>query len=195
MTIPIGYCEVWFRFDLTGDVEPMYTHLAYSTLEPPTQTVIDAGFTAFVTAFKPFFSPSMLLSGGHVLIGNDGGAIRWESSITPVVGTGSANCLPQNSAYLLKKQSALGGRKNRGRMYLPCPPESNIGDAGTVNTSIITAINAAAVGLTVGGAIVNAFDFLGGPVILHEAAIDDPTPVTDLVTDRYIATQRRRLRR
>jgi len=195
MGIPIGACEIWFAYTVTGDNETMYTHLAYDTTDVFTQAKVDAGFTAWQTAFKSLAPPDCTLVGGHVLAGNDGGSIRWDSSIAPVLGTGTGNASPPNCAYLVKKSGELGGRRNRGRMYIPCIPEGNVTSAGLLAGSVITAVNTACAGLNVGGSVHTAFNILGFPQILHETGSQTPSKVVDLSCQQKIATQRRRLRR
>lgn len=195
MPIPVGNCEVWFQYQIVGDNEPMYTHLAYSMTDSPDQAAVDAGFTAFQNLFKTITTNDSVLVGGHILVGSDPGTVRWESSLTPVVGTVSGVNVPQNTAFLVRKQTELGGRRNRGRMYIPGVPESWCTGAGVVPIGNVTTINTVVSALTVGGSIVTAFGFLGGPVLLHQSDSQTPTAVVDLQCQRVVATQRRRLRR
>lgn len=195
MPIPVGACEVWFQYQIVGDNEPMYTHLAYDTTTVPTQSAIDAGFTAWQTAFKAITTGDSVLVGGHVLIGSDPGTVRWESSISPVVGVIAGLNVPQNTAFLARKQTNLGGRRNRGRMYIPGVPESWVTGAGVVPIGNVGDINTALGKLLVGGLIHTAFGFLGQPVLLHQSGSQTPTEIVDLQAQRIVATQRRRLRR
>lgn len=195
MPIPVGWCEVWFQYQIVGDNEPMYTHLAYSTTDVPDQAAIDAGFAQFQTVFKTQTTSDSILVGGHVLIGSDPGTVRWESSLTPVVGTVSGVNVPQNTAFLARKQTNQGGRRNRGRMYFPGVPESSCTGAGVVPIATVTAFNSCLQSLLIGGSIHTAFGFLGQAALLHQSGSQTPTEVVDLQCQRVVATQRRRLRR
>jgi hypothetical protein len=195
MPIPIGACEVWFMYQLTGDNEPMFTHLAYLLEEPPVQAAVDAGFAEWQTSFRALAASQYQLVGGHILTGNDGGSIRYDSSITPLAGTAASASIPQNTAYLAKKSSASGGRRNRGRMYIPGLAAGGVGTAGVVPPATITTVNTALARLMPGGSVHTAFGFLGSPVILHQSGSQTPTVITDLSCSNLVATQRRRLRR
>lgn len=95
---------------------------------------------------------------------------------------------PPQVAYLCKKQTAMGGRKNRGRFYLPGVETSKVGPNGHVDPTFHTALGNALASfledLEAGGAQMH---------ILHGDATA-PTPVTNLALDSIVATQRRRLR-
>lgn len=195
MAIPLEFCEVWFRFDLTGDNDPMYTHLAYGVGSTITQAAVDAGFTQFATLFKPRWPSLMSLPGGHVLEQTSAGIRRWDASITPQVGTGVGAVLPNNSAVLVKKATSVGGRRNRGRMFFPNPQEGEVDQAGQVTSAGVSAWNTVLLGLLPGGSVHTAFGFLGNAQVLHESGSQTPTQVTDLATQPKIATQRRRMRR
>lgn len=195
MPIPVGSCEVWFAYQLTGDNEAMFTHIAYDMVDAPDQASVDAGFTAYQTAWKPLTAPQFSLIGGHVLVGNDGGSVRWDSSISPVVGTGSSAAVPQNTSYLIKKSTDSGGRRNRGRMYIPGVPSGALTGAGVLTNATVTSLNTAATTLKVGGTVHTAFGFLGQAQVLHESGSLTPTEITDLTASNMVATQRRRLRR
>src|SRR4029453_202822 len=49
-------------------------------------------------------------------------------------GTVGGGSVPPNSAYLLKKTTALGGRKHRGRSYIPGVPREWVDGAGAMST-------------------------------------------------------------
>lgn len=106
-------------------------------------------------------------------------------------GTDLAARLPPNVAILLRKVTALGGRKNRGRLYWPSCAESTVSDTGELVTSTQNAFN-------------DIFEDwrnnwrgyleLGEHVILHNSETA-PTQIEGYVCQPLAATQRRRLRR
>lgn len=194
MAIPLEFCEVWFQWNIVGDNEPMFSHLAYGVSATITQPAVDAGFTAWSTsAWRGRAGIEMTLFGGHVLEQTTAGIRRWDASITPLLGSGST-MLPNNCATLLRKSTALGGRRNRGRMYIACPFEAEVSAAGAVTPAAVTAWNTAAALIMPGGAIHTAFGFLGDAVVLHDEGSQTPAVVTDLGCQAKIATQRRRMR-
>lgn len=105
-----------------------------------------------------------------------------------VGGAGGTFASP-NLAYLVEKNTALGGRRGRGRMFLPGVTESGIGSAGGLDSTVASdfATN-----------LGNWFDTFAGagvsPVLLHSDATS-PTPITSFTIDPTVATQRNRLRR
>lgn len=194
MAIPLEFCEVWFAFNLDGDNETMYTHLAYGVDSAIIQSAVDAGFAEFIDVFRPLYSSDVTLAGGHILQQTAAGIRRWETGATPLAGSGLFQLAPNNCAYLAKKVSPLGGRRNRGRMFFPSPSEPSLDAAGNVIGTAITDWNDALAELLPGGSIHTAFGFLGLAVILHETGSQTPTECSNLVLASKAATQRRRMR-
>jgi hypothetical protein len=108
-----------------------------------------------------------------------------------IIGTGAGDGLVCNTGLLVRKDTAAGGRKNRGRMFVP-PfnlAESAVDVGGTVTASVVagqqtgwnefyTAIVAAEV----------------PPWLLHSDPADSPTPISSFSVQSKAATQRRRIR-
>jgi hypothetical protein len=103
-------------------------------------------------------------------------------------GTGG----PPNTAFLVHKQTSLGGRAGRGRFFLPGVPEAVVNSNGLLTSGTATAVNN------------RLSDFIGEmtasgvvPVVLHNegSPIVIPTAITAMTCDAKVATQRRRLRR
>jgi len=194
MPIPLEFCEVWFQLNVLGDNEPMYTHMAYGVSATVTQAAVDAGFTAWSTSlWRSRFTVDVTLFGGHVLEQTTAGIRRWDAAITPLLGSTTA-AVPNNVATILRKSTALGGRRNRGRMFVPCPLESETSAAGVYTGPGITAWNTAAALIMPGGSIHTAFGFLGDAVVLHDEGSQTPAVVTNLTCQSRVGTQRRRLR-
>lgn len=127
----------------------------------------------------------------RVAVGQDGGE--------PVIGFGTATSAGGRTmssvtpaiAHLVNKRSGRGGRRGRGFMYLPwAVNEGEVNEAGIINSAanglMQTALN-------------TTFDNLDGPnpmVLLHNSEgntpAGDPTPVTSLVANAVVSTQRRR---
>jgi hypothetical protein len=124
------------------------------------------------------------------------------TSTGPQIGTGvlvrqgtapTDGPLPQNCAMLVQRRTARGGRKGRGRMYFPFvyPTEVNISPTGVLGAVPFVAWQTA---MTEFHAALVAS---GIPmVLLHSEAAGPiaPDPVTSLVAQQTIATQRTRLR-
>jgi len=109
-------------------------------------------------------------------------------------GTDGGALLPPNCAVLVRKLTAHGGRKGRGRAYLPGISDisGSLDSSGTFSTAEATVIDTAMAGLDADLVADTTF----GPVqtvLLHS---DSTTPyfISSWVTSNKIATQRRRLR-
>ncbi len=93
-------------------------------------------------------------------------------------------------AALVKKVTAGGGRQQRGRMFLPIVGEANTDSGGMLSTASRNAWQTAVTGWLNDLALRNV-----PMVLLHNQVEIVPTPVTALVVDPRVATQRRRLRK
>jgi hypothetical protein len=103
-------------------------------------------------------------------------------------GTVGGGSVPPNSAYLLKKTTALGGRKHRGRSYIPGVPREWVDGSGAISTTHQTAVNNAALAF---------LDFLGAvdcSMQLLHTGTETPDEVISWNCQQLLATQRRRLR-
>jgi len=130
-------------------------------------------------------------------VGQDGGdPITVEGATVGATGAGN-NQLPSNCAVLVRKRTGLGGRRGRGRFYIPWGvAESGVDDAGMIDVTDHGSYNTLA-------ALFHTNLELGPPalpmVLLHDSSgigtEPSPTVVTSLDVDRMIATQRRRLGR
>lgn len=108
-----------------------------------------------------------------------------------ILGQLSVECIPLNSAVLVRKNTSMGGRKGRGRFYLPpCHiAEVNIGATGNIQLTQLTALQTQ---------VTNSFQALLAsdckPVVLHSDVVTSPAPIISWTVQTQIATQRRRMR-
>jgi hypothetical protein len=108
-----------------------------------------------------------------------------------VVGTG-VNQASANTAYLVHKNTAFGGRTGRGRCYIPGVVEASVGPDGDLLDATQTAITT---DFQAWRTEIIALDLV--PVVLHgpgHGALA-PRPITSFACDGFAATQRRRMRR
>lgn len=118
-----------------------------------------------------------------------------------VTGTEPGDQESPGAALLIHKVTAIGGRRSRGRFYLPGAAGTDFGDNGAVQPAAVTKWqNAANAFLTRIVAHLGITDMY----LLHSESSPDtenptpvpvPTVITNLVVDSLQATQRRRLRR
>lgn len=102
---------------------------------------------------------------------------------------GGADTVAPNTAFLVSKHTGIGGRRGRGRWFLPGVSAGDVNNAGEVNGAQITAMDADLV--TFHAALISD-GFI--PVLLHTGPMV-PSAITSFETQAFVATQRRRLRR
>jgi len=151
----------------------------------------------YATSFGTVLDSDVTAGPVRLRVGQDGGdPLSVEGTSTFAAGAGGAS-LPSNCAVLFKKTSATGGRKGRGRFYLPWScADSGVNDVGQIDPLDVPEFQ------TLADAFLS--DLESDPpespmVILHdsEGAGAEPSPsvVLALTVDPLIATQRRRLAR
>ena len=150
------------------------------------QTNVNVLFSIYTDNFKAVLSSSALMSRVEV---HDSSLATIASNTAAVVGTVTGDPMTPQVAYLIKKLTALGGRRNRGRMYLPGANESKVDGSGNVSSAFVTTLQTA---------FDNFMTDLGaadiGFVILHSDG-GTPTDITGGIAEPKVATQRRRLKR
>lgn len=193
MTIsyPAGAGLLSYRFGLTSDAEVMIctVGLDIPVLDPDPQGAVDSKADAFAAAVTPAnISTGYTFLGCRLQMGpSTGGGATYEAPRS-VVGTADPLALPNNCAFLIKKITELGGRRGRGRMYLPpfVIDEADVDQNGMLSGATQASLQAL---------VDDAFP-LEGLRLFHDDTPSpiDPTVITALLVDRQIATQRRRLR-
>jgi hypothetical protein len=206
VTIPEGFGQATLVFQCSGVSQPMNVTFGFALdgfPEPYTTPDLVANAVRVATnagqsIFAPArFSNEYVFSGVDVNI-NDG-VTKIGSARLPTNGSvvGSSP-MPPNCAVLVKKATAQGGRRHKGRMYLPpCLwGEGEVTAAGfTVITSSYTDVQTR---LTwwLGELESSGFPMyvLHSPPETAPSIAPPPTKVTSLLLQPLIATQRRRLR-
>lgn len=134
----------------------------------------------------PLMHDSFTFTGSRVISATAEGVAAYGGE----AGNRTGALAPPNTTCLVRKQSNLRGRENRGRMYLPgMLLDDDIFDDGTINISIVTSITTAIDAALTELAAANGY----AQVILHGGA-SAPTIVDSISTENRVATQRRRLR-
>lgn len=201
MAVPPGFADVAMRTALTGDSEEFITTFGLILEQPLSQSVVD-GLSLECAAFW-LNTTYGGRSGAHiptqgeyrgirVTEGNDGDPIGWESVSGAAVGVGTTTLLTQNTTYLVKKGTALGGRANRGRWYLPFVREANVSDTGVLTAATVTFLSLGCAEF-LDNLETSVPLFYSGMCLLHASGAT-PTPVSAITPAALCATQRRRLR-
>lgn len=193
--LPAGYgqARILFRgISATSDSVVTFGYKQIATDDPAEHA--EAFYNALTGTGAPFiasaFSNAYVFSGVYCTWMDETGPLVGEF-LQPVTGAASIQPVPANCAMLLRKATALGGRKGRGRAFLPpvWTAEANIGPTGA-----IPGADAAAVALK-WNAFRTALATAGIELrLIHNEAII-PTLITALSVDTTLATQRRRMRK
>jgi hypothetical protein len=189
MIIAPGFAHASFFF--TGSGVPLGAActlgLEYNPAKTVQQTADDCRDN-FVATILPVLIQNTGLD--HVLVKygpNDVGPTA--TSASGVGGSDLSDQAPPNVAYLVRKGTALGGRKNRGRMYLPGVDEGEVLQGGTIQPGKLAGVEAAV------DAFMAAMIADGHTLVVLHNGPEIPTEITSLTVDGTVATQRRRLRR
>lgn len=191
MIIPVGFSSLSVEF--VGPGVPTGAAITFGVNQDVLLTTVAQIGQAFAVAWdnanvKSLYDQSATVNNVHVKMGpNDVGpsgdrACDFQGTAVGEVG------YPGVSA-LITKATALGGRKNRGRFFLPGITEADVAIGGALESSFLSACDIV---------MTNFFTELGDGgipmVILHNDATA-PTDVTALLVNSQSATQRRRNRR
>lgn len=179
----------------------LITRSAYITFgvhpsDPDPLAVCGAISTAFASAGSLLaqVDNDVAILAYHASVGQDGAPDLVGALPSTQNGGASASTLPANCAVLIHKRTARGGRRGRGRFYLPWVGSETLWDeagklAGASVTTLQTAANNFRSALVSGGVPM---------VLLHDQGLTPegpPNDVTSLIVDPLIGTQRRRLGR
>ncbi len=123
------------------------------------------------------------------------------STALPRTGTNPISGAPPNTAVLVQKRTALGGRKGRGRVYFPWSlNESEVDETGKIGVTYVSGFQNSmdAYLFGYGGAMVIAnrlYDLPWTNPARQLLAVTKGAVVTALIVSNMAATQRRRMPR
>lgn len=196
MATPPGFADISLKFVLDSFIRPSFVTFGVN----PTATDPDlvAG-QVLAAAFASGGLNSQLDSNVRITeciarLGTDGAEDLIGLATQTTVGGRSGGSVPPNVAILVHKRTARGGRRGRGRMYLPwyCS-DNDTNEDGTLLGAAVTAMQNATI------KFVSDLDASGNPmVLLHSpgrTTAGPPDPITGIVVSNVVATQRRRLGR
>lgn len=196
--VPIGYGEVTFKFRAVTLSRDATCVLGLDTSGSGIANAEDLAVSVntIATLATKIFAPASMSAtwqyrGVRALLGQSGDPQIFDLNVS-TAGTLVADPMPPNNSVLVQKRSAVGGRRNRGRMYLP-PfhfAETTVDSVGTIAGATVTALQTKVTALRTD---LLADDLI--PVILHSVSEVAPTVIASFVVENVIATQRRRLRR
>ena len=193
MTIPTGYAQVQLRFGsqpflpfgaaMTFGVHPV----APGATPAEIAGLVDESITN--ASLPSLWVPTISMNSIFVKKGPDLDGPSLDVTDTfPGTSSQTVPGSPQVS-LLIKKGTAGGGRRNRGRMYMPGLAEGNVGGSGEIETGFLSGAQ------TVVGDFLDSLDARDIPMVILHSGSTTPTEVITLEVDARSATQRRRLRR
>lgn len=197
MAIPLGEFLIAHRWKLDVDPEPMIS--TYGIRNPGAPGDVEGTLNDVAAAFdSSYYGDAASYREDWTYLGFLASLMTAEGVLTfekpanrPSTASDDRSC-PTNCALLIQKKTPFGGRRNRGRMFLPAGylPELFIGAAGNIDgASLIDFQNGADEWLA-------ALSLAGLEMTIHHATAPfASTEVTSLVVSDTIATQRQRMRR
>ena len=183
----------------------LLTYACHNTSSSNPQAIADAVQTAFNDNIPPNLDNNVTAGRPTIQLGN--GTAVPEVAIASgatVDGSVSAEFPPPTVAVLAKKVTGLGGRKNRGRLYIPwAADEAAVAESGQIDSGQVSDLQ---VTFTAWLADLVTADL---PMVIANRTISiDPdtlkpyvsaftlgADVTQLLCENYVATQRRRMPR
>lgn len=192
--VPPGETAVIIRWSLAGDLEQMVCTLGFGQfLDPnPSQWAL-AVYGWLVHASGPCLPSRMsvhyALEGVSCNLQGEGGFVTGEH-ISKTQGTEPGDVAPSNCALLVKKNTALGGRRGRGRMFVPA---FNLGAENITPTGGVESLSVIQGWWSAFYTNV-ATDALTPELVLHHSDGAPGTALTGLTVDGVLATQRNRMR-
>lgn len=193
MIIPPGYAQVNLIWTGTALPSGAQCTLGLDNQTPNfsaadlAQNVIDAYVTA---GFASNLPNDVNLVG--VLAKKGPNATGESALVSTGQNSGGGTAGTPNTAVLVHKNTPLGGRAGRGRMYLPSIQEDQVGPSGIIAPAVVAALQS---DMDTFQSELVAVDL--DCVVLHNAGspLETPTPITTFTVQSIAATQRRRLRR
>ena len=194
MFIPIGFMNLTHIHETLNAAGQMMWSVGFSTTETPDPGIMADLLTEWEAAeLRTDYISSNV--GQTVLRGTWGTGVPSEpivaESLAGSGGGAAGQAVPNNTALLIRKRTDRGGRRGRGRAFLP-PTQADAVDGGALLSSVI----AAAASEAFADLMVAYSTVLGGvPHLLHTTeAGGAPDEITGFSCDTRVATQRRRLR-
>ena len=185
MTIPAGFAAVSVQYNQAFNLQPEQVTFGIEAAaydEALADFIIDKWRENFapVCYNGDTIGPAVIRTSDNLVFSSTGAA---------TAGTESGEGDSCQTAYLIQKNTARGGRSGRGRWFLPGTVEPAINSGGSLTSGIQTDLLAAADGFLadLGAADVGLF-------LLH-ADGSTPDEITSFTVKNLVATQRRRLGR
>lgn len=189
--IPAGFGQINIRLQNDANLNPAEVTLGFEIgAGTPSVALCNDIYDDVVTRLMPFTSSDLALNSVSMKIGPTETGPSYEY-IEVTEGGDAGLAVPANTALLVRKVTALGGRAGRGRLYWPGVRESRVDSGGNVDGTFVTDFQ---VGWT--GLYNDLLVHVAALVVLHgpDSPLSTPTPIEQLILQSRCATQRRRMR-
>lgn len=200
LDIPPGYGQAAIEMRNDGDPDSWYITLGLD-LTGVGGDYAQAAFScasAFAETIGQQLHTSTTVVGCKLRVGQDGTEPITVFGGVNIPGTSTAAMLPQNCALIYDKLTNRGGRRGKGRFFMPnVLKEADVNSVGVIDTTALFDFQFQA----------NAFyqrlldpegvQLATPPVLLHNTgpgSVGGPDDITGLQVQGLISTQRRRLR-
>jgi hypothetical protein len=196
MGTPVGFADCSYKLTRSDMSRSSYVTFGVQTTMTDPMSIAAVLVTAFTSTggFAAFLDSGASLTETRVALGTGTG--EDVVGIDPTISAGQKGGVtsPPNVAMLVHKRTARGGRRGRGRMFVPWSwTTAEVQENGVVLATPLTTANVA-----VNAWLTKINTGLGAMVILHgpgKSTLGAPNTVTSLSVDNIIGTQRRRLGR
>jgi hypothetical protein len=196
MPTPPGFADVSLKLVLDGFIRPAYITFGVDPTMTDPQQVAQAvyGVASNSTSLNGKLDSNVTWAECIARLGTDGGEDLIGNFVGTAKGISGGGAPPPNVAVLIHKRTARGGRRGRGRLYMPwwCS-DNDTNEDGTILPNIVTALQTAAEQFR------TQLGAAGVPmVLLHSQGLTTPgppDPVTQLAVSNVVGTQRRRIGR
>jgi len=197
--VPGGYSQCRFIWSCVGLTDPMGTTLGVFSAEGDKAAMAADISVAFIS--------TILAAGGNMgtdwtyngleLTTSDVGGPTVDQATASLAGTLPNPTVVANTATLVRKNTALGGRKNRGRLFIPPYGlfESEVNSAGFLNAGTITAVTGMWNAFLAALAVQSITPYLYHQYDPDLAELPEvPTEIISFACQPQVATQRLRMR-
>lgn len=199
VTKPVAFDRVQLRVVCWTADQISVNVLDYVVREPvitggaTLQEIASAASAAFATPFKEFMAAAANYAGVSAQDLTTPVSVPYSSTDGAGPGTADEGLAPRQVSGLIRKRTLLGGRSNRGRIYVAFPALDWVTSGGSVHAAGLEKLNAIAAAVGEGLTIVG----VGGTtnmdmVIWHRTGPVDYTLVQSLEGVGQWATQRKR---
>lgn len=159
----------------------------------------------FVAGWAGTIDAQCTIGPARLTVGQDGAENLVFVATATTTGSAGTERIPANCAVLVRKLTSRGGRRGRGRMYLPwATADTTVDEIGQLSGAEVTALQTRAdtflgllddAGAGVQGTPMVLLHSPSGPETQNPTTPGLPNLVTSLLIDPVIGSQRRRLGR